>query len=104
MVYAHPPNFLVRALNNSIMHSAKTSLQGFKVLNLLGFILLDQYSVLIFVDLLRGMASIGVPATWYGTIALLYGEEWLFWFIIPVVTMLWWRSWAKKHRALLEQE
>jgi hypothetical protein len=34
---------------------------------------------------------------------MIYLEEFLFWWIIPVVSMLWWRSWVHKHPELVEE-
>ncbi len=63
----------------------------------------QQYATLILIDWARGISGWGIPAAWTGSWALIYLEEFLFWWIIPVVTMLWWRSWAKKHPDLLEE-
>jgi hypothetical protein len=73
-------------------------------------LLTNQYSTLILFDLLRGVFPItgwGWPVVttldWTGTFALLYIEEFIIWWIFPLVTMLWWRSWAKKNPQLVEE-
>jgi hypothetical protein len=45
----------------------------------------------------------GLPAAWQGSWAVIYLEEFLLWWIFPVVSMLWWRSWIKKHPELAEE-
>ncbi|MCX8182155.1 MAG: hypothetical protein N3D12_03445 [Candidatus Methanomethyliaceae archaeon] len=70
---------------------------------------LGEYAILILFDWLRGISSWGLPGyglpgtPWTNTFLLIYVMEWLCWFVIPVVTMLWWRSWAKKHPELVQE-
>ena len=71
---------------------------------MLELLLANEYSTLILVDFLRGIYSWGLPSTWsWGTWCVLYLEEFIFWWIFPLVSMLWWRSWSKKHPELLEE-
>jgi len=80
------------------------------LIDLLGMLLTNQYSTLIIFDLLFGHFNVngwGWPVAstlnWNGAFALIYIEEFIFWWIIPVVTMFWWRSWAKKNPQLVEE-
>jgi hypothetical protein len=80
------------------------------LIDLLGMLLTNQYSTLILIDMLRGVfgtAQWGWPVTstlsWNGAFFLIYIEEFIIWWIIPVTTMFWWRSWAKKHPQLVEE-
>jgi hypothetical protein len=76
---------------------------------MLDILLLGEYAILILIDWLRGIQGWGLPGfglpgtPWTSTWFLIYITEWLCWFIIPIVTMLWWRAWAKKHPELLEE-
>jgi hypothetical protein len=76
----------------------------------------NEYATLILIDMLRGVFSTtgwgfplwtsvvsGVTHNWTGTWMLLYFSEWFCWFIFPLVSMLWWRSWARKHPELVEE-
>lgn len=76
----------------------------------------NEYSTLILIDMLRGAfattgwgfplwtSTIGTTTyNWTGTFMLLYIQEWFCWFIFPIISMLWWRSWAKKNPALVEE-
>lgn len=68
--------------------------------------LTNEYATLILIDMLRGVFGTtgwGLPAAWQGSWAVIYLEEFLLWWIFPVVTMLWWRSWIKKHPELAEE-
>jgi hypothetical protein len=71
--------------------------------NLIELFLTNEYATLILIDWIRGIPGWGLPATWTGSWFLIYIEEFLFWWIIPVVTMLWWRSHVKKHPELVEE-
>jgi len=70
---------------------------------MLELFLLSEYSTLILIDFARGIFSWGIPASWIGSWCLIYLEEFLLWWFFPIITMLWWRSWAKKHPELLEE-
>ncbi|MBC7120340.1 MAG: hypothetical protein H5T33_01980 [Candidatus Methanosuratus sp.] len=68
--------------------------------------LTSEYSILIFVDMLRGVFGTygwGIPADWTGTWFLIYATEILCWFVFPIISMLWWRSWINKHPELAEE-
>ncbi|MGF3499431.1 MAG: hypothetical protein ACQXXL_07390 [Candidatus Methanosuratincola sp.] len=68
--------------------------------------LTNEYSTLILIDMLRGVFGTygwGLPAAWQGSWVVIYLEEFLLWWIVPVVSMLWWRSWIKKHPELAEE-
>jgi len=71
--------------------------------NLLELFLANEYATLVLIDFLRGINSWGLPAAWTGSWLMIYLEEFLFWWIIPVVSMLWWRSWVHKHPELVEE-
>lgn len=86
------------------------------MIDLLGLLITNQYATLILIDMLRGVFAVdgwgfplwtsviaGKTYVWTGTYALLYISEWFCWFIFPLVTMIWWRSWAKKHPAMVEE-
>jgi hypothetical protein len=80
------------------------------LIDLLGILLTNQYSTLILIDMLRGVFGTygwGWPVTsalnWNGAFFLIYIEEFLLWWIFPIVSMLWWRSWAKKNPQLVEE-
>jgi hypothetical protein len=80
------------------------------LIDLLGMLLTNQYSTLILIDMLRGVFSTygwGWPVTstlnWNGAFFLIYIEEFVVWWIFPIVSMLWWRSWANKHPQLVEE-
>jgi len=86
------------------------------LIDLFGMLLTNQYSTLILLDMIRGVFStygwgwpIGTSVIgtttydWTGAFFLLYVEELLVWWVLPVVSMLWWRSWAKKNPALVEE-
>ncbi|MEM4528976.1 MAG: hypothetical protein QXW27_00350 [Candidatus Methanomethylicaceae archaeon] len=71
--------------------------------------LMGEYAILVFLDWLLGRPGFGLPGyglpgtPWTGTFVVVYVLEWVCWFIIPIITMLWWRAWAKKHPELLEE-
>ncbi|MEM0232220.1 MAG: hypothetical protein QXI49_01235 [Candidatus Methanomethylicaceae archaeon] len=71
--------------------------------------LMGEYAILVFLDWLLGRPGFGLPGyglpgtPWTGTFIVVYVLEWVCWFIIPIITMLWWRAWAKKHPELLEE-
>lgn len=73
------------------------------MLDILGLLVLNQYSLLILVDFIRGFYSWGMPSSWLGSILLEYVQEWLFFLIVPLATMLWWRHRAKRHLDTLEE-
>jgi len=86
------------------------------LIDLLGILLTNQWSVLALLDFFNGQYAHlgwGIPFgvsviagktyNWTGAWLLLYASEWLCWFVIPPVTMLWWRSWAHKHPELVEE-
>jgi len=88
------------------------------LIDLLGLLITNQWSVLVLIDMITGAFSRtpygwGIPLglgtigtttyNWTGAWILLYASEWLCWFLIPPVTMLWWRSWANKHPELVEE-
>ncbi|MEM0101060.1 MAG: hypothetical protein QW522_02330 [Candidatus Methanomethyliaceae archaeon] len=70
---------------------------------------MGEYAILVFLDWLLGRPGFGLPGyglpgtPWTGTFIVVYVLEWVCWFIIPIITMLWWRAWAKKHPELLEE-
>lgn len=71
--------------------------------------LMGEWAILVFLDWLLGRPGFGLPGyglpgtPWTGTFIVVYVLEWVCWFIIPIITMLWWRAWAKKHPELLEE-
>ncbi len=70
---------------------------------MLELLLANEYATLILVDFLRGINSWGLPADWVGSWLMIYLQEFFMWWIFPLVSMLWWRSWSKKHPELLEE-
>ncbi|MGQ9760145.1 MAG: hypothetical protein ACUVQ5_06235 [Candidatus Methanomethylicaceae archaeon] len=76
---------------------------------MMDLLFLNEYAILIFIDWLRGISGWGLPGyglpggPWTGTFIVIYPLEWICWFIIPIISMLWWRSWAKKHPELMEE-
>ncbi|MEM2742929.1 MAG: hypothetical protein QXF54_02880 [Candidatus Methanomethylicaceae archaeon] len=71
--------------------------------------LMGEWAILVFLDWLLGRPGFGLPGyglpgtPWTSTFVVVYVLEWVCWFIIPIITMLWWRAWAKKHPELLEE-
>ena len=72
-------------------------------MDILSLFLMLEYAILVFVDWARGLSGWGMPSEWVGTIIYTYYFEWIFWFLIPIVSMLLWRSWALKHPELVEE-
>lgn len=70
---------------------------------------MGEWAILVFIDWLLGRPGFGLPGyglpgtPWTGTFVVVYLLEWICWFIIPTITMLWWRAWSKKHPELLEE-
>jgi hypothetical protein len=86
------------------------------LIDLLGLLMTNQWSVLIFIDMLTGKFAVtgwgwpmwestigGVTYNWMGSWVIMYISEWLCWFVFPIVSMFWWRSWANKHPELVEE-
>lgn len=75
----------------------------------MGIFLLGEYAILVFLDWMLGRPGFGLPGyglpggPWTSTFVLLYIMEWICWFIIPIITMLWWRAWSKRHPELLQE-
>lgn len=73
---------------------------------------IGEWAILVFLDWLLGKAppgyfglpGFGLPGTpWTGTFVVLYLLEWVCWFVIPTITMLWWRAKIKRHPELVQE-
>jgi len=58
--------------------------------------LVEEWSILIFVDWMLGKRGWGIPTQWVGTLIYMYFVDWFFWFIFPLISMLYWRYWVRK--------